>query len=47
MLEVFVSCCALFKRMWSTLLQKVVPEGHCMKNIENYVQEEENFEYLV
>lgn len=40
-LELFVSYCALFKRVWSTLLQKVVPEGHIFKNIGNYMQEKE------
>ena len=35
-----MSCCALFKRVWSTLLQKVVPVGHRVKNIGNYMQEE-------
>jgi len=35
LLELSVSCCALFKRVWSTLLEKVVPEGHSVKNIGN------------
>jgi hypothetical protein len=34
LLEVFVSCCALFKRIWSTLLQKVVPEGTVSRILE-------------
>jgi hypothetical protein len=40
LLELFTSCCALFKRVWSTVFQKVVPEGHSVKNIQNYMQEE-------
>jgi len=35
LLELFVSCCALFKRVWSTLLEKVFTEGHSVKNIGN------------
>jgi len=39
LLELFVSCCALIKRVWSTLFQNVVPEGHIVKNVGNYMQE--------